>query len=735
MYWFLLCFCAGVLAVNQLPVLPPLDEACLLIIGALLGIFRRATRPLAAVLTGLLFAIWSGHGWFDQLVPRNMEGLAQTIVVRVSEVPERRGERVSFRALVLSGALKDRRLQLYWLEAEPPQVGEIWLLTVKLFRPRGLANPGLFDYQGWLLSQDIHGSGYVVPGGQIEKRQRAPPLWFYVQQLRQTITLDLETKVVDPVVRGALLALVIGNSANLSEATWTTLTRTGTNHLFIVSGLHLGLVAGVLFGCFKLFGIGLKATVAVAIPILIGYALLVGFGLPVQRALVMCITGFVLLLIKRNFQPVGLVVIAMAAVLLVNPFAVLSAGFWLSFSAVLGLLLGFAGWQLQTTPVYFTLLRTQWVALLSTAPLLLLWIAEFSMLSVVSNMIAVPLLGFVIVPMVLSYLLMTMLGFTDSGTWVLELVSAILEWVLDLLNLISQQSWSHTFWLEVEVVLGLILLGSVLMLLPRGLVPRWLGLYCWLPVFAPLEPEEAGYLKIQVLDVGQGLAVLLTSPNATIVYDTGPSSITTDAGKQVLLPMLRQSGRKEIDLLVVSHGDDDHAGGALSLQRGIPVRKTISSDQQYGSPCNDGRALYPDLSVRWFARRDANSRNAASCIVIIQSDYGSVLLPGDVGIETERELLAQFAKADLLIAPHHGSLSSSSPALLNRVAPSWVVFSSGYNNAFGHPHEEVVARYENRGVRHYSTAKSGAMTFLFSQEGVQIIHTRNVQRRFWYDAD
>jgi competence protein ComEC len=735
MYWALLCFCAGTTLVGVLPTLPNAQAVVLLLLGALLASLSRRLWWLMGCLLGLAYGLSAAQDWLEQNLPERFEGSSQRILARVTTVPEAVLDRYRFEVQVASGIFKDRRFQLLTLEGSPPQVGETWSLPVRLFRPRGTVNPGLFDYEAWQLQAGHHGSGYVLPTYKAYRLSRAPP-WYHFHTLRQQIDQYLQTNVTDPVLRGALAALIIGSSEQLSKPTWVTLTRTGTNHLFVVSGLHLSLVAAAIFFCLRL--LRLRAGVCVILVLLmVGiYSLLVGFGLPVQRALVMTTLGLLLVHSKRLNLSLRVMVLALVTVSLINPFAPLSAGFWLSFMAVTGLLLGFAGYQSATGNPIIIYLRTQWVALLVTAPILLLWIAQVPLISVFANATAVPILGLLLVPLVIIFLALFLTGCHDLAAVILALLERVLGGLLQWLNCLSERDWTHAHWLEFGPEFFLCVLGSALLLLPRGLVPRWWGLFCWLPVFtvedAMVAPED--YLQVTVLDVGQGLSVLVTTPQTTLVYDTGPSSLTSDAATQILLPTLRKEQRAMVDLLIVSHGDDDHAGGVEALIQAIPVQRTLSSDPNHGPNCIEGETKIHDLDISWRALSGRQlTRNAASCVFEIRHGLGSVLLPGDVDVATEFRLNGFWRPVDLLISPHHGSQSSSSTGFINRVAPKWVIHAAGHGNSFGHPHPAVVARYQNRGIRQYVTATEGAVTVRFSQGRVTIQRARQTHRRFWYD--
>ncbi len=730
----LLLFCLGVSLPGHFAVLPDQSAVLWFALGTGIAFLSRRTLPLSGLTLGLGLGIWAGQSWLAQSVPYDDEGQEIQLTVSVRTTPERIGDRWRFRASVTSSNLPRWQLQLSWLEPVPPLVGDLWQVTAKLFPPRGTVNFGLFDYEAWQLSQGLHGTGYVVPGKSL-RLEASPSVWYFLEKLRARMSATLASEIQDEKISGALAALIIGSSTQLDPEVWQTLTRTGTNHLFIVSGLHVGLVAVLLMGVCRLSGVGMSLTLAILTVGLFGYALIVGFGLPVQRALLMTAIGLVLVRYKRMLLSSRIVIYALCLLLLNNPFAPLTAGFWLSFCAVAGLLAAHSGYRVASFDKLTVLTRTQWLALVITAPLLIVWIGQVPLNGMLANLIAVPLVGLVIIPLVLVFVILFAIGMEALASIILQLLVPLMAVTLELLRFLAERGWSHVPILPDPGIILLFAFGSLVLLLPRGIIPRWLGLLCWLPLFALSRPLTESYLKVSVLDVGQGLAVIVTGPQSTLVYDTGPSSARTDAAQQILVPALRGMGRSLIDLLVVSHADDDHAGGVESLVRALPIQAMISSDSAYGEPCDHGVLPLPDMSVSWVSLADAGlTRNANSCVVRIETDAGVILLPGDIDTEAETQLLNLIEPATLLISPHHGSRSSSSPAFLNKVAPHWVIHSAAYFSPFGHPHNSVRRRYQVRGIRQFNTSTSGAVEMTFSKGRVVIREARHSRRRFWYDA-
>lgn len=740
MYFTLVLFSVGAILTCYLPILPAQADIYWLGLGALLALVRPGTRPIAGLCIGLFYGIYIAHDWQDQRIPLNLEGAPLTIIGQVSNLPVERSRGWRFQAIVLEGVLTGRKVSLAWYEEEPPRAGDVWHLEVRLNRPRGMVNVGLFDYEGWMLSQGIHGTGYVLNNGNSQRISQSSILNRY-QGVRQELGGAADKFIAESPARGMVLALLVGDSSQLSPEVWQTLAATGTNHLMIVSGLHVSLVTGMLFWLSRRFT---TRSLAVALALIgaLCYGLLTGFGLPVQRALAMGSIGLLVLTGQREPSVWRALILALAGVLAVNPFAPLAAGFWLSFSAVAGLLGGFAGTSWLTQSKIYALVKTQWFALVATFPMLLCWVFQVSFVSVLANFFAVPFVTILVVPVMLLITVLLMFGnsswFEPLSMGLLGIVAASLEQLLRFLEVLADLDWVLYKPASMGWPLALAVLGSLVLLLPIRFIPRWIGLVLYLPILTLAEVSRKGEaFRVDILDVGQGLSVVISTAESTILYDAGPAIGRFDAGAQIVLPALRRLGVSRIDLLVVSHRDNDHAGGSESVRQRLPVLETVSED--LGLDCQLPREWhYDNLTIQLLtpgAAQHLQNRNNLSCVLLIESPFGRVLLPGDIEAAGELSLVAGgVGSVDLLVSPHHGSASSSTPMFINRVDPEWVVHSAGYMNRFGHPNDVILNRYYNRGVRQYNVADSGALTFRFFMSGlVEIQEARRKQRRFWYD--
>lgn len=729
---------AGLLAVRFLPALPPFWLLGALVAAALLLLPWR-TYPLGLFLLGFAWACTSAQWALDDRLAPELDGRTLWLQGRVVGLPES-GEgvvRFQLEQAVSRRAELPARLRLTWYGGPALQAGETWRLAVRVKRPRGLVNPQAFDYEAWLLAQRIGATGTVKSG---ELVRPATGLGAWRDSLRRRV---LATPAQGR--EGALAALVLGDGSGLSRADWQLLQNTGTVHLMVISGQHIALLAGLLYGlvaglarlgCWPRAWPWLPWACALAFAGALGYGLLAGFAVPLQRACVM--VGLVLLW-RWRFRQLGVWLplwLALLAVLLLEPLASLQAGFWLSFGAVALLILLFSG-RLGAWPWWHTWLRAQWAMAIGLLPLLLALGLPVSASGPLANLLAVPVVGLLVVPLALLGTLLLPLPWLGAG--LLWLAGGLLDL---LFGLLGQMALWLPAWLPSTLPLwawSLVLLGALLLLLPAGVPMRSLGGLLLLPLlFSPQQRPEQGQAEVWLLDVGQGLAVLLRTRQHELLYDAGPRFGDFDTGERVVLPSLRALDVRGLDLLLLSHADNDHSGGAAAIQRGLPVQRVLS-----GEPAQLPRVLQAEACVsgqrwewdgvrfstwQWAAARDGNQ---ASCVLRVEANGERLLLTGDIDSRAERALLDSGLdlRAEWLLAPHHGSRGSSSQAFVQRVAPQAVLISRGQHNGFGHPHAQVVARYRAIAARLYDSALQGALRIRLGAFGpAQGLRER---ARFW----
>lgn len=709
---------AGLLLLRLLPILPPVWLLWLLpILGLMLLPFR--SYPLAFFLFGLSWAGISAQSALDDRLAPELDGRTLWLQGRVVGLPDVRDGVVRFQLQQAKSRRAElpQRLRLAWHGGPELRGGETWRLAVRLKRPHGLVNPQSFDYEAWLLAQRIGATGTVKSGQLVSA---ASGLGSWRDGLRQRLlAVDAHGR------EGALAALVLGDGSGLSVADWRVLQDTGTVHLLVISGQHVGLLAGLLYGLIAgLARLGwwprqwpwLPCACVLAFAGALGYGMLAGFEVPVRRACVM--VGLVLLW-RWRFRHLGVflpLLLALVVVLLLEPLASLQPGFWLSFGAVLLLILIFSG-RLGAWSWWQTLGRAQWAMAIGLLPLLLALGLPVSASAPLANLLAVPWVGLAVVPLALLGTLLLPLP------WLGEALLWLAGGLLKLLFMVLAQmaTWLPA-WLPETLPLWawfLVALGALLLLLPAGVPLRSLGWVLLLPLFyTETERPVHGQAEVWMLDVGQGLAVLLRTREHALLYDAGPRFGDFDMGERVVLPSLRGLGVAQLDMLLISHADNDHSGGALAIQRGMAVKQVVSGEaaalpgMHQVEACEAGRSWQWDgvrfTTWRWAGAADGNQ---ASCVLLIEAAGERLLLTGDIDSSAERALLDSGfdVRADWLLAPHHGSRSSSSQLFLETVAPQAALISRGRHNAFGHPHASVVARYEAQSAQLYDTVEYGAV--------------------------
>lgn len=808
-----LAFSLGLILCGFVPRVP----AFVLIAGALAGgvllHVHRLGRLPGAFLLGCGWLLLYAHQSLAALWPERLEGVdvwAEGIVWSLPQQTERslrfefHIERVcehrnpagcDFAALPEAG--QTALINLY--QPLPIAPGQRWRLQLRLQRPHGFANPGGFDYEAWLVQNGIRATGYVREHrGNVQVAQTALRAF---TQLRHALVTRIDA--VEGLRYPHLLrALTLGDHYGISDDEWELFRQTGTNHLIVISGMHVALIALLLYRlgwwlATRWTGLLLVCPapqVAAAFALLGAwcYSGLAGLSLPVQRAFVMAAVLFAGRLLRRQTSSIDALCLALALVLALDPLAPQNAGFWLSYCAVAVLLLTLrpdhaatdtgndsndsnesrgdnngcrvayvdhdtgtdsrggklraaaCKWLAHGRRALWLEWRTQWLVFLGLLPVLLLFFQQISPLAPLINMPAIPYVGILVVPLAL---------FAVALLWLwppaAEPLLRLTDWLLHG-YMLGLESWVAAMPLDLITLPALPLPALVLLcgaifaalFLPQAAIRLGAVLFVPLLFIAWPRPQLAeGGLRVAVLDTGQGLAVVVSTRGHHLLYDTGPYfSSRFDAGSDVVVPYLRQRNVRRLDTVIVSHADGDHAGGLPGVAAAYPHARYLGSapgefplpgeacmaGQQWNWDGVDFRMLHPDLP--------GYERNDSSCVLQVTSGNSIVLLPGDIERASERHLLAQGAlqPATLLIAPHHGSASSSTVDFVAATHPQAVVYASGYRNRFGHPRADVRARYARAGSAEYLTSRSGAVEFELDASGLKAVHERRRERRrFW----
>ena len=745
----------------QMPALPPWWMMAVALVIAL-GIWirqRGIVRLLGAVVVGAaLCGLHAAHALSVQL-PATMERTDSVVSGRVVGLPVDEAQRTAFlfrvdRHDAVPAALRGRLLRLSWYDdrrKEPDQrramlgAGSRWTFTVRLRAPHGLRNPGWFDSEQRAMSSRLTAVGYVRANEAVERLADGTD----VDAWRDTVAVRIGNAVPGDASR-FVRALAIGDTRGLTDLDWEALRATGLTHLVAISGFHVGIVAGFfallatgVWWCLPWLGRALPRPQVAAVVALAGgglYAAVAGWELPTVRTVLMIAVVVVARMARRNLRVADALGYAAFAIVLVDPMAVSSAGFWLSFAGVAWLVWCLPDARDQSR--LRSLLAAQWVATVGLLPLTVVLFGQASLAGPVANLVAIPWWSLVVVPLALAGTGLEALH-TGAGDWAWRGAA----WAFDL-------SWPLFDWLAASPVslwwlpeshwlaLPLALLAAFWMLLPRGVPGKWLVLLLWLPLLWPdRQLPRPGEADVVVFDVGQGLAVLIRTARHAVLYDTGPAVPEAfDAGERVVVPALQALGVRRLDAIIVSHGDADHAGGFSAVQRrfAAPVVFAPQWDRVPGaSPCLSGsrwqmdgvtfRFLHPDVHFPPF-------RNPSSCVLRVETAHGAALLPGDINAVVERLLMRRDPEAlaaEVVVAAHHGSRTSSDPAFVRATAASVALMSAGHGSRFGHPHDEVVARWADAGAAVGTTAGGGATQLRLQASGLAIRQQRTHRRRLW----
>lgn len=772
----LIAFCFGVWLLQQQATLPSARWLWLLPLFSAVLWWPRSRHPVSEMLRRLLmvalgvalgfaWAAWRADLRLADRLPDHWQGVDLTVVGVVSDLPraDARGERfvLDVERTLTPRAPTLHRIQLarYWpregQRAPTVQAGERWQFTVRLKRPYGTHNPHGFDLEAWMLEHDIAASGYVreqIPPRRLDARAATFDAW--IAAARAAIRERIIATLGDDPYAGVIAALVIGDQRSIPNDQWRAFTRTGVNHLLSISGLHVTMIA-VLAGWAVAFGwrrwpraaerlparqAGLLAAVLAAC----AYALLAGFQVPAQRTLFMLGVLALAFWGRREPRPFSALTWALFAVLLIDPWAVLSAGFWLSFGAMAVILWATFGRVGQSDKLR-AWVTVQGAVTLALAPGLLLLFQQVSLVSPLANAVAIPVVSWLVTPLALLGVIAPPLW--HAAAWLMAWLGQALVWASTLPWAVAMRPAPG------GGVLLLAVIGALWLMLPRGFPLRAMGALLWLPlVFPPRASIAPGGFEADVIDVGQGTAVLIRTAGHALLYDTGPAFADSDAGERIVVPYLRASGVGALSGVIVSHDDNDHSGGLQSVLRdiptgwllhGLPSASPLLSAAPSPRHCARGQQWQWD-SVRFeilnppvtayaeSGRRD----NDYSCVLKVSRGGQSLLITGDAERRGELELLESGAdlSATALVAGHHGSRTSSMDKFVERVYPRYGIFTVGYRNRFGHPHPQVLARFRDLDANILRSDASGLIRLTFGEAGVVASEYRPSHRRYWHAA-
>ncbi len=653
------------------------------------------------------------------------------------------------------------RVRLTWYDApQNVQPGDVLALSTRLRPPRGARNPGGFDYEQWLLVNGYGATGYVRSGavraagdGGLVARWR---------KFRALLAERIGAASSDADGVALLTALALGERFRFSEQHWADFRRTGTSHLVAVSGMHVALLGIAVFALLRFVWVRLPAALAgcdlevaccASLVATAYYAALTGFAVPAQRSLVMIAVALAALASRRRVSAVQIVAATLIAVLVFDPFAPLSASFWLSFVAV-AILLALAAPRpvarstasrlRRAAGVALEFARLQWWIGFALLPLTAWYFGEISIVGPFVNLVAIPFFNVCLVP--LAVLATLALSLDAVAPWAGPFVHAVAllsgATVRVLHSVAELPAAAHALPLPPVLALLTAALGVAVAVGGAGLPGRGLAWLALLPVCLPaVDLPQHGSVRVVVLDVGHGLAVLMETRAHRVLFDAGPTSRSGfDSGEEIVLPALAAAGRRGLDRLVVSHADNDHAGGAAAIAAAFPGADVLRGHDVVGlrgRACAAGDAWEWDgvrFSVLHPPAGFAAIGNESSCVLKVETDTSSLLVTGDIERRGESAVLAQGRRvaSDVVVVPHHGSATSSSPAFVAAVGAKLAIVSAGHANRWGFPRPEVRERWRENGATVVVTGDAGAVSVELGPTGVTVATERERRHRYWH---
>ena len=759
-----LCILSGAYSLEILRQLPPAAlfwPAVLLSIGSLCV---RRLRIAGACLCGFTCMWFAAQDHLDDRLEPLWQNQSLTIDAYIIDFPVYLSNTLRFVAAPVGRPELPDQLRLTWFEPDDlPQVGQLWQLQVKLRRPHGYANPHGFDYAGWLFRKGIGATGYVLEDG--DNHRSLATSVNAISRVRGHFVARVSALLPDDDAAAVLMAIGVGARHKITREQWDRYAATGTSHLMAISGLHIGLAAGSMFllswillapFCSRRNIRDLAA--AIAIIAAGAYALVSGMAVPAQRAFLMALVVAAALAMRRRISAGAMLGLSALLIFLWDPVAILVPGFKLSFSAV-GILIicaqqhfrttAFGSWQIAGTLATHTrrLVYLQFALLAGLFPLTALIFDRVAIAAPLVNLLALPIFNFVTVPLCLFGMLLDG-PLQIAGDTFLRWAYETIRLVLMLVDFAAERP---ALRFAVPALSGVMALVAALPLLHIVLPPAWPGRrLAWIAIVAVLlykpPAPPPGCLDYAVLDVGQGLAVLLRTSEHVLLFDTGPAFRSgSNTADLVIKPYLQSLGIEKLDKLIVSHADQDHAGGVTALLRSfaidqVLVGEQVARSQSSQTQCVAGyRWVWDEISFAILHPRNSSAweGNNRSCVLLVSVGPHNILLTGDIESPVEKLLVhaAVLQPADIVLVPHHGSATSSSRQFIAALQPSLALVSAGFGNRWGMPRVEIVQRWEHAGASVLNTATAGAISQRICHSGGAgpVRRSRVDSLKYWHD--
>ncbi|EXH77783.1 MULTISPECIES: DNA internalization-related competence protein ComEC/Rec2 [Acinetobacter calcoaceticus/baumannii complex] len=771
----------------------------LLLLAFIFYLFKRSvfvSRPFLKAMYSLLCAAslfvvgyqYAENALVERLQQREMDSKNLDIIVYINQLSEEKDNKVQQSAQVLNLS-KDPVNWLLYLKNDNQsmlksnqelQLGHYYRLSGKTKPAHSYATAGAFDQEKWFIQRNIM-SGFIVQyieplsldeiyrlGYQQHSREQQSffnRFQINIEKLRLTFRHLLENSSLQQ--KGLILALLTGDESLLSDETQIQFKQLGIAHLLAISGPHVLIFAIMLsWSCHQVICryypqiyLWKPKQVLMAIPCCFGvliYTAFVGFEIPALRTLLSVFIFISFILLKQPLKPFALLIYSASLLLLMDPFSVLSAGFWLSYGACFILLRIYQTivqipdqhfLSLRSKMIFMTkvLIESQGKIFIALSPLTLLFFQQISWIAPLTNIVAVPIVGGIIVPLNILAAC-TWFIVKPFGNMLFYFNDILLSILLSCLGLLEKLSLPLQGISLTPLALFAVSLGILILFLPKGILPKTWGMLCCLPLIVVNKTNQP--IQLHILDVGQGQAIFLQQPEQNWLIDTGGSydEKIFSIGQNVVVPFLRQQGVKRLDRVVLSHLDQDHSGAFPFIQQEIPIKQVLSNEQssttlkQPFQYCHQGQQWqYPELDIQilWPKEKDLafvhSEQNQYSCVVYLHfkgiSDYQNFLIMGDAGWEAEYELLEDYPslKVDVLVLGHHGSKHSSAYDFLATLKPKLAIASAGFDNRYGHPSQEVINRLKALHIPLKSTVEQGTLSFVLENQKI-VLHNRRFER-------
>jgi len=707
--------------------------------------FKKISIIILGFCLGLIYVI----GFATNAKTRQLSYIPEeaiTVVGKVSNLPISKNGKIKFSFDIeeIETDYHQKKILVNWYNTEKiVKAGQVWQFDLKLKPIHGYKNPGSFDYSKWLFRQSFDATATVKTAKLINKQSGDTKS--LINNIRADFSEFLEAKFSSKRVQSLIKALTIGDKSQISYEDSQLFQDTGTAHLIAISGLHIGLIAfiGVLFGRLLFFIFTLETynrftyEAAFAISFSLIYALLAGFSIPTIRALIMVTTFALAYVLKMSINRWQAWSIALLIVLLIDPFSVLDVGFWFSFGAVAVLMFAFTGRKFSDNK-FVAFIKAQFIILIGLMPLMVIIFGKVNFLTPIANLLVLPLASLLLIPLMFLSFFVHLISESVS-VFLFSFVEKLAKYLFFILDSLQEYNYLSVPIIGVDyLAISSLVIVTAILLLPRLFRWKYLVLILLFPLFLKKSNHlEDNQFQVNVLDVGQGLSIIIQTKEHILVYDTGAKYDTGfSLASTVIIPYLQNIGVNDVDKLILSHKDNDHAGGKDELIERYRDMQVYDVFGDYNQCDKDLDWKWDGVEFKVLSPFNINPYlgNNSSCVIRVISQNGSLLLTGDIEDPIEYRLthhLTDEIKSDVMLVPHHGSRTSSSQEFIGLVNPNIAINSSGFANQFNHPHPKIKKQYLDKGIEFFDTQTKGMIELLFVNDGIKVMQYSEINHHFW----